>query len=179
MTMLGQTLLDEISKKHKEGVTLDAQLRETLLAKLETTRQCGVLLDEAHDQFRNGEWKQFCSELPFDGQAIKAFLRFARKNPSPIVDLRKAFHCAVDAAMATGLIEFPKGFAGPQKLHEPNFFSRLTIAIQTLAADWKKYVSRQPLSKWSDETKEQFLHSLKPIFRIHREVMASIKHGKS
>ena len=179
MTTLALTLRDEIAKKHAEGVSLDQTLRETLLAKLETTRQCGVLLDEAADQFRrNGEWKEFVSKLPFDKDAIRTYLRFAHKHPEPVTDIRIGLRVAIEAVMATGLIEFPKGFAGPQKLHEPNFFSRLTLAIQTLAADWKRYISRQPLSKWPDETKEQFLHSLRPIFRIHREVVSSLKHGK-
>jgi len=40
---------NEITKKHQEGIALDAQLRETLLAKVECTRSVGVLLSEAQE----------------------------------------------------------------------------------------------------------------------------------
>ena len=35
---------EQIAQKHNEGVALDQQFRDTLLGKLETTRDVGVLL---------------------------------------------------------------------------------------------------------------------------------------
>lgn len=175
---LASSLRQEIIAKHNQGVSLDKQLRETLLSKLETTRQCGLLLSEAADNFRNGQWEEFASKLPFDGQAIRAYLSFARKHKEPVTDIRAGLHYAVEAAMASGLIEFPHGH-GQEQLHEPNFLSKLSLTIQQLASEWRKFVSRRPLNQMSPESLELILHSLRPIDRIRSEILRSLKHGKS
>jgi hypothetical protein len=58
------SLRDEITKKHQEGIALDQKLRQTLLRKLECTRETGILLNEAQDQIPRGDqWKEFVSSL--------------------------------------------------------------------------------------------------------------------
>jgi hypothetical protein len=171
---LAATLRDEITRKHELGIALDQQLRETLLRKLECTRETGILLAEAQDQFKGERWTQFASELPIDGSAVKAYLRFARRHPDPVTEIATAMRCATQAAMLTGLLPWPNGH-GPETLHTPNFFSRVTNTLQDIAAEWRKFVDRKPLSNWSDETKQQFLSSLKPVIQIAREVASSLK----
>jgi len=172
---LSVALLDEITAKHQQGIALDQQLREILLRKLEVTRECGILLDESQHEFKGERWKEFADKLPFDSNALRMYIKFARKHPEPVNDISQAMRCAAQAALTTGLLQFPNG-QRPEKIHEPNFFSRVTIAIQSLAVEWKKYSNRHPLKTWPDETKTQFLETLKPIALIYHEVASSLKN---
>jgi len=172
---LAVSLRDEISQRHLEGIALDQQLRETLLRKLECTREVGILLEEAHEQLRGDSWHEFETSLPFDSKSLKAYVRFSRAHADgPIVDIGKAMRAAHQAALATGLLQFPNGH-GPEKLHTPNFFSRVTSTLQDIASEWRKYVDRKPLSIWPDDLKEQFCSSLRPGLQIYREVASSLK----
>jgi len=174
---LALTLRDEITRKHHEGIALDQQLRDTLLRKLECTRETGILLDEAQDQIRGDAWREFTGSLPFDSKAMSEYLKFARKHSEPVTEVAQAMRCAFDAALTTGLLPFADGH-GPQKLHAPNFFSKLTVAVQQIAAGWRRFANRYPVDQWRDEQKEQFCESLRPILAMHRETALSLKHGK-
>jgi hypothetical protein len=171
---LAVSLRDEIIQRHREGIALDHLLRDTLLKKLECTRATGILLEEAHEQFHGHRWHEFETSLPFDSKALRAYIRFARRHPGPVTDVLAAMRCAKESAMLTGLLPWPNGH-GPETLHKPNFFSRVTNTLQDIAAEWRKFVDRKPLSNWPDKTKEQFLSSLKPLLQIYKEVAATLK----
>ena len=171
---LALALHNQIVHKHQQGISIDEELRKTLLRKLECTREVGILLEEAKENLGEGSdrWREFSESLPFDRNALKTYLQFSRKHSATVSDLAQAMRCLRESAYATGLLQFPNG-RGPERLHAPNFFSRVTHAVQTVAADWRKFTDRKPLSHWSPDLKEQFCSSLQPLVRIYREVISS------
>lgn len=175
---LAVTFRNEIGRKLAECEQADADFKGALLAKLEKTRLAGIALEAAKADLQSREFRELVDHLGLNEETIRSFLAFARKHPARIDggNVREAMRAAFVAAMATGLLPQPTGH-GAQKLHAPNFFSRLTLAVQLIAADWRKFVTRRPVSAWPDETKEQVIESLKPMLAINREIALSLKNG--
>jgi hypothetical protein len=175
-TDLAVSFKETITHLHRRGIELDQELKRVLLEKIETTRSCGVALEAAEADLSKEQWKQLVIDLQIAPEAIKSYLKFASGNPKPVTDFAEAMHVARKAALATGLLPFSDGH-GPQQTHKPNWFSSTTNSIQTIAADWKKYLNRHPLSEWAPEQKEQALAMFRPILKIHKAIRDSMQHA--
>jgi hypothetical protein len=173
-TELALSFRQTVSQLHNRGIEIDESLRRVVLEKVETTRACGVALESAKADLRRSEFEQLRTDLGLSQDAIDNYLKFARRTPAPIIDFREALSKARDAALSTGLLPFNHDGHGRQIIHQPNFFSRVTNLIQTISADWAKFITRKPLVQWRDEEKEQFCATLIPLLRIHKAVRDSM-----
>jgi hypothetical protein len=166
-----QTYRQQILERHEAGKKADEELKNALLNKIELTRQCGQLLNDAKGDLSEKEFHDASDFLGSD--AVAAYIRFARLNSEPITDLRAAIRSVDIAMMASGLIEFPH--RGPQQLHEPNFFSHAVRLLQFLLQDYRRYLHRRPLNEWPREQIEGFLSSLRPIIDLYRDLNLELK----
>ena len=116
-----------IAEKHARDVEADKELRKAILNKIERTRECGMLIADAHGDLRAMEISAATDFLSKD--AVQSYLKFAKSNPEPINDLENALRAVHVAMRTSGALEFPHGH-GPEKLHTPDFVSQTIRTIQ-------------------------------------------------
>jgi len=173
MTELALTFKNDVAQKLQDCQAADQDFKNSLLSKLEKTRSAGLAIEAARHDLRPDEFRALLDELGLTQDADRSYVSFAKKHPEPVHDLKLAFRLALEASMATGLLPAPQGHA-VQQIHQPNFFSKLTVTIQLIASEWRKYLNRRPLDDWPPELKEQFLGTLDPVIKIYKTVRLSI-----
>jgi len=174
---LALTFRAEIGKKLQEAEQADQDFKASLLSKLESTRRAGLALDAAQHDLTQQEFRALVGELGLSRSAVSSYLSFASRHSEPITDLKLAMRLAAQAALASGLLPAPEGH-GPQVLHKPNFFSRLTVVTQDIASEFVKYCNRRPLDTWPVELREQFVETLRPILSMCKKVQLSLAKDK-
>ena len=136
-----------------------------MLAKLNITREAGILLEQMRGTLRHREFVEATDFLGED--AVHAYLKFNRACPNPIEDIAAGIRSIAIAMQSTGMLEFPHGH-GPQQLHKLTFTSEAVKCVQIFAAGWAKYIKRKPLTDWRPDEIDAFLATLTPILRIYR-----------
>src|SRR5262249_40099915 len=154
-----------IAEKHQAGKRADEKLREAILSKFETTRQCGMLIADARGDLKDREFTEATDFL--DDAAVQAYLKFARLNPEPETDLERAIHLIRLALQPSGALQFPNGH-GAQVLHQPNFFSDAIGLIQKLLGIYRHYLRRSPLRRWRSDQLQSLVASLRPLADAYR-----------
>src|SRR6266487_6961470 len=134
-----------IGEAHEKALAADKRVRESILSKIELTRQCGLLIADAKGDLREREFAAVTDFL--SSNSIKSYIKFARANAEPITELSQALAAVAAALTLTGALPFPDGH-GAQSLRPPNFFSNAITYAQQLGADFKRYCTRKPLDGW-------------------------------
>jgi len=165
----------QIAQGHEAGKRADQKLREAYLLKLNTARDVGLLLIQARGTLRENEFSAATDFLDLD--AVKSYLRFARQHEEgPITDLAAGLRSIVIAMQSTGLLPYPG--LGPQTLRPPNFFSHAITYAQQLAAAFKRYSTRKPLSDWRSDEIDALSAALAPVLRVYKILNAEIEKRK-
>jgi hypothetical protein len=163
---------ERISELHSQCVAADKAVRDALANKVELTRQTGETIKAAKGDLGARDFAEATDFLSSD--AVRAYLKLVRLHPEPISDLETGLRVVRESMQATGALNFPSGH-GPQTLHAPNFFARFSARVIEIAGEWKKLLTRMPLSSWSEDTVEQFLEAFRPLVTIHREVATHLR----
>jgi hypothetical protein len=163
---------EQIAAKHEQGKKADETLRAAILAKLNVTREAGLLLEQMRGTLRHREFVEATDFLGED--AVQAYLKFNRACPNPIDDVAAGLRSVAISMQCTGLLHFPHGH-GPQHLHKLTFFSEATKFVQTLAASWAKFIKRKPLAEWHATEIDSLIATFAPVMKIYRTLNAEVQ----
>ena len=171
-TQLMVSYRSTIGEAHEKALAADKRVRESILSKIELTRQCGLQIAAAKGDLREREFAAVTDFL--SSNSIKSYLKFARANAEPITELSQALAAVAAALTLTGALPFPDGH-GPQNLHEPNFFSKAVDLIQKLLGLYRHYLQRFPLKDWRPQHVESLAASLRPVAEAYRDLTVELK----
>jgi hypothetical protein len=143
-------------------------LERIVLAKLAAARECGLLLLEAKDALGYANFENLKKEI-LDEEIVRAYVNFARKNPSPVTNIRDGLRTVEAVCRATGLLEMHPSH-GEQILRCPHFFSDAGSLLHRFIAVYQKFITTQPLRRWTVDDAEQLAEVLKPIIKIHNQI---------
>jgi hypothetical protein len=163
-----QSFRAQILERHEAARRADALLREQLLENLEQKRQTGALILQAKGTLRQLEFAAVVDFL--STRTVREYIRFAQT--APIKDnFPAAVHSIQTALRLTDALPTPKGH-GPQKSHEPPpFFSWAARAVMQFKLGWSKFLIAKPLDSWTLPEAEQFEFQLRPILKVHRQII--------
>jgi hypothetical protein len=173
-TELAISFREQIRAFHEKSVELDEQIRSLVLEKVNTSRACGLTIEEARASLGRETFHDLVNELNLDSPTLTAYVRFSRKHQTPFDDFRVALGAAFEAAARlSGLLEIPHGH-GEQTSHDPPpFFAWSARMVMQFKVGFQKYLAARPLKTWEADEREQFAYSLRPILKVHKMLTES------
>ena len=175
---LADSLVSEITHKHKLGLELDDKIRESVKEKIALTIEVGQLLEEAKASFSPSQFAAIVAKLGFSQPCLRGYVKIASRARHE-QDFRshwKSLSQFQEAAKTTGLIE-PVERKSP-RLHVSNFFAVASRSLLTLLSLWKKYATARPIKHWELDEVEAFSYELKPLVDIYSELCKEIARRK-
>ena len=152
---------------------MDEELRELLLKKLNTARECGLYISEARETLSKREFAEATKGISLP--AVRAYVAFAKHNRhQPVTELKSGMRSMADVMLALqtgGLLPFPNTGHGEQRLLDPgNLFSAISRNLQKALVGFAKVQNAKPLSRWEPLQLETFLEELKPVVKAYLKI---------
>jgi hypothetical protein len=159
----------KIEANQSKSIELDQEIRRIVLEKLNVTRAQGIILEDARSALDEEAFAGVTAGI--DADAVRSYIRFAKKNREPIEDFTVGIRTAFEEALRTsGALPTSDGL-GAQISHDPpGFFQWSARFVMEFKQRFAKYLSAKPLERWDAYQAEQFLYSLRPVLKVHKQV---------
>jgi hypothetical protein len=169
---LATTFREQIRAFHRKSLELDEQIRAQVLEKCNTTRACGITLQEAKDSLHREDFHAMVHELGLSSSTVRSYISFAHKHEEKFGNFTVAVRSAFEFALTTtGLLPMADGYSSAQESHDPpGFFTWASHVTMQFTIRWKKYLAARPLDSWDVSQAEQFIYGLRPILKVHKIV---------
>ena len=159
----------KIEANQSKSIELDEEIKRIVLEKLNLTRAQGLIIEDARTALDPDRFAEVTADL--DSDAVRAYVSFAKKHREEITDFTIGIRSAFESALRTsGALPTGDGH-GAQVSHDPPGF---LVWSASFVMDWKvrfaKYLSARPLDSWDVNQAEQFLYSLRPILKVHKQI---------
>jgi hypothetical protein len=168
---LALSLGSQIKERHAQNISIDAEVRDVLLKKLNCVREAGVLVEEAKANLSQQQFAEIAKDVPID--SLRAYLAFSRQNPAEITEVEKGMRSMrglVLALQTGGLLPFSDGHGVQHLQQRAAFIPELIRTSALLAQKLRQHLQSHPLVEWNPSDIESALAALSPVLSVHRQL---------